>query len=145
MPKQSLDLYVADALSWLDQVDKESDPGKRASLYETLADRFRLLHIYGHSIEMYGRSIEMYRQSRKEYDAWSRVRRNLAELLTRLYGKDGFEDAWAQARDYVPLQRPVALEIERKQAAEREYSCTARPGPEGGIRRRVNPKGRFAC
>jgi transcriptional regulator of acetoin/glycerol metabolism len=122
MPKQSSDPYIAEALSWLEQVTQKPHGAKRASLYTQLAAHYRAWH-------MYGRSIEMYRKSLEAHDDWEdswKVRGDLAELFIRIYGEDGFEDARVQACDYVPLQWPVKLEIERKQAAiERHTQKTA--------------------
>src|SRR2546430_369344 len=122
MSKQPFDPYIADALSRLEQVAQELDRTKRASLYAQLAERYSQLHMYGRAIEMYKKSLAACDNYE---DSW-KVRRNLAELLIRIYGEDGFEDARVQTRDYVPLQWPIELEIEHKQAAiERHRQKTA--------------------
>jgi transcriptional regulator with GAF, ATPase, and Fis domain len=107
-------VYVAETLRWLDEVDKESDSRKCASLYIKLAKRFCFQHMYSRAIAMYQKSLEVNADGQDSFE----VRRTLAQLLIQLYGKDGFDEARALVRDSRSIPRDwIEDQIKNKQEA----------------------------
>jgi transcriptional regulator with GAF, ATPase, and Fis domain len=109
MSKQPLHSDVEKVLLLLDQLDR----AEHVSLYQALADSY-----YIH-MAMYSRAIAMYKKSIEAHDGQDsgQVREKLAELLIHLYGKDGFDDALALARDPVCPEWWIERKIKAKQEA----------------------------